>query len=152
MKNHEYFLKEAIKESKHSIKIGGYPVGAVIVKEGKIISRGVSNGKNLNDATCHAEIDAIRKAGKKLKTKKLKGCTLYTSLETCMMCFFASNWAYIPEIIYACKKQKAPKNYFETSLNVKDVKSKNYRKQKIVYLKKLEKEAKLVIDNWEKNL
>ena len=152
MKTHEFFLKEAIKESKRSIKAGGYPVGAVIVKDGKIIARGISNGNKINDPTSHAEIDAIRKAGKKIKTKKLKGCTLYTSLETCLMCFFASSWAYIPEIVYACRKEKTPKNYFETSLNVEDVESKNYKKQKIIHLKKLEKEAKLIIDNWEKEL
>jgi len=153
MNDHEYFLKEAIKESQRSIKIGGYPVGAIIVKDGKIISRGVSNGKKLHDATSHAEVDAIRKAGKKLKNKFLKDCIMYTSCETCMMCYFASNWARIPEIVYACSKEKAPWHYYETSLMVKDIKGKTYKKknsQKIVHMKKLEAEAKLIIDNWEK--
>ena len=69
-----------------------------------------------------------------------------------MMCFFASNWAFIPEIIYACSKEKTPKNYFETSVNIKDIKNKNNLKQRVVRFKTLEKEAKLIIDNWEKNL
>ena len=155
MINHKYFLKEAIKESKRSIKIGGYPVGAIIVKDGKIIARGVSNGKKLNDPTSHAEVDAIRKACKKTKNKFLKKCTLYTSCETCMMCYFASNWARIPEIVYACRKIKAPWHYYETSLLIKNIKGKTYRKnkaQKIVHMKNLEAEAKLIIDNWEKNI
>ena len=151
MNIHENFLREAIKESERSIRSGGYPVGAIMVKNGKIIARGVSNSKKLHDATSHAEIDAIRKASKKIKNKFLKNCTLYTSLETCLMCFYASNWARIPKIVYACRKTMAPKNYYNTSLKVVDVRNKNYRKQKIVHLKKLEGEAKLIIDNYEKS-
>ena len=152
MNEHKDFLLEAIQESKKSIKLGGFPVGAVIVKNNKIISRGISNGKKLKDPTSHAEISAIRKACKKLKTRNLKDCVLYSSCEPCMMCFFASNWAFIPEIIYACSKEKTPKNYFETSVNIKDIKNKNNLKQRVVRFKTLEKEAKLIIDNWEKNL
>lgn len=63
-----YFLKKAIEKSKESVKKGGYPVGAVIVRNKEIISYGFSDGKNLKDATSHAEIDAIRKASKKLLT------------------------------------------------------------------------------------
>lgn len=155
MKNHEYFLKEAINESARSVKMGGYPVGSIIVKDGKIIARGISNGKNLTDPTSHAEIDAIRKAGKKLKSKFLKDCTLYTSCETCMMCYFASNWARIPEIFYACSKAVAPMHYYETSLSVKNIKSKTYYKknpQKIIHFKNLELKAKSIIDKYEKSL
>jgi len=151
MIKHENFLEEAIKESEHSVKKGGYPVGAVIVRGGKIIARGVSNSKKLHDATSHAEIDAIRKASKKIKNKFLNNCTLYTSLETCLMCFYASNWARIPQVVYACRKTKAPKDYYNTSVKVRDVRSKNYRKQKIIHWKKLENRAKLIIDNYEKS-
>jgi guanine deaminase len=152
MKEHKDFLLEAIKESEKSVKVGGFPVGAVVVKNNKIISRGISNGKKLKDPTSHAETSAIRKACKKLNTRNLKDCTLYSSCEPCMMCFFASNWSFIPEIIYACSKEKTPKNYFETSVNIKSIKNKNNLKQKIVHLKLLETQAKLIIDNWEKNI
>lgn len=152
MKEHEKFLLEAIKESEKSIRLGGFPVGAIITLNGKIISRGISNGKKLKDPTSHAEISAIRKACKKLGTRNLSKCILYSSCEPCMMCFFASNWAFLPSIIYACSKSQTPKNYFETNIQIKDIKNKNNLKQEILHLKKLEKEAKLIIDNWEKKL
>lgn len=80
------FMKEAIKQAKKAYEIGEVPVGAVIVKEGKIIARAYNKKEIKNDATMHAEIIAIKKASKKLKTWRLNDCDMYVTLEPCSMC------------------------------------------------------------------
>lgn len=97
------YMKAAINEAYKGIKAGhGGPFGAVIVKDGKIIARGHNHVVSNNDPTCHGEINAIRKACKKLKTFDLTGCDLYTSGEPCDMCLCASMWANIKHIYWAC--------------------------------------------------
>lgn len=95
------FLQQAIEKSKESVALGGFPVGVVIVRNGEILTSGMSNGKQLNDPTNHAEIAAMREACKKLQTRDLKDVVLYSSLEPCLMCFAASTWASIPRMVYA---------------------------------------------------
>ena len=96
-------MKEAIKEAYKGIKAGhGGPFGCVIVKDHKIIARGHNHVVSNNDPTCHGEIDAIRKACKKLKTFDLSGCELYTSGYPCPMCFCAILWANIEKVYYGC--------------------------------------------------
>ncbi|MBO5712118.1 MAG: nucleoside deaminase [Acholeplasmatales bacterium] len=97
------FMREAVKEAYKGIKAGhGGPFGTVIVKDGKIIARGHNHVVSNNDPTCHGEIDAIRKACKKLKTFDLSGCELYTSGYPCPMCFCAILWANIEKVYYGC--------------------------------------------------
>ena len=98
----EKFMKEAIKLSRRASieeKTGGV-FGAVIVKDGKIIAKGYNQVIKYNDPTWHAEIQAIRKACKKMGTPHLTGCTLYTSAECCPMCLAAAYWAHIDKIYY----------------------------------------------------
>jgi len=80
------YMLEAIKEAKKSIKYGDVPVGAVIVKDGKIIARAYNQKEYKNDTTNHAEILAIKKASKKLKSWRLIDCEMYVTLEPCSMC------------------------------------------------------------------
>lgn len=97
------YMQEAIKEAYKGINAGhGGPFGTVIVKDGKIIARGHNHVVANNDPTCHGEIDAIRKACKKLKTFDLTGCELYTSGYPCPMCFCAILWANIEKVYYGC--------------------------------------------------
>lgn len=97
------FMKAAIKEAYKGIEAGhGGPFGAVIVKDGKIIAKGHNHVVSDNDPTCHGEMNAIRKACKKLKTFDLTGCDLYTTGEPCTMCLCASMWANINKVYYAC--------------------------------------------------
>lgn len=97
------FMKMAINEAKKGINSGhGGPFGAVIVKDGKVISKGHNKVVANNDPTHHGEIDAIRKAGKKLKTFDLSGCEIYTTGYPCPMCFCAILWANIDKIYYGC--------------------------------------------------
>ena len=97
------FMKIAIKEAQKGISLGhGGPFGAVIVKDGKIISKGHNHVVANNDPTCHGEVDAIRKAGKKLNTFDLSGCEIYTTGYPCPMCFCAILWANINKVYYGC--------------------------------------------------
>lgn len=80
------FMKEALKEAQKSYKKEEIPVGAIIVKDGKIIARGHNLKETKTDPTKHAEIIAIQKACKKLQTWRLTRCTMYVTLEPCSMC------------------------------------------------------------------
>ena len=82
----EIFMKEALKEAKKAYKKEEVPVGAVIVKNGEIISKAYNIKENKNDSTCHAEILAIKKASKKLNAWRLQDCEMYVTLEPCPMC------------------------------------------------------------------
>ena len=97
------YMKLAIEEAKKGISLGhGGPFGAVIVKDGKVISKGHNHVVVNNDPTCHGEIDAIRKACKKMKTFDLTGCEIYTTGYPCPMCFCAILWANINKIYFGC--------------------------------------------------
>ena len=86
MEEKEKFMKEALKEAKKAYKKLEIPVGAVIVKDGKIIARGHNLKETKTDTTKHAEIIAIQKASKKLKSWRLLDCDMYVTLEPCSMC------------------------------------------------------------------
>ena len=79
-------MREALKEAKKALEIEEVPGGAVIVKDGKIIARAHNTKETKKDATCHAEILAIKKACKKLESWRLLGCDMYVTLEPCSMC------------------------------------------------------------------
>ena len=82
----EKFMKEALKEAKKALDKEEVPVGAVIVKDGKIIASAHNTKESKNDSTCHAEILAIQKACKKLGAWRLLDCEMYVTLEPCSMC------------------------------------------------------------------
>lgn len=94
------FMKLAADLAYENIDRGGGPFGAVIVREGKIISEGVNTVTLTNDPTAHAEVNAIRKACAEGKTFNLKGCTVYSSCEPCPMCLSALYWAGVSRIYY----------------------------------------------------
>ena len=103
----ETYMREALKQAKKALALGEVPIGCVIVHEGKIIARGY-NRRNTDQSTLsHAEITAIRKAGKVLKDWRLEGCTLYVTLEPCQMCAGAIVQARIPEVVMGCMNPKA---------------------------------------------
>ena len=86
---HEKFMKEALREAKKAYDIGEVPIGAVIVKDNKIIAKAYNKKEIIKDVTSHAEIIAIKKASKKLENWRLNDCTLYVTLKPCDMCFSA---------------------------------------------------------------
>lgn len=82
----EKYMKEALKEAKKAAKLEEIPVGAVIIKNGKIIARGYNKKESKNDATMHAEIIAIKKASRKIENWRLIDCEMYVTVEPCVMC------------------------------------------------------------------
>ncbi|MFW5792921.1 MAG: nucleoside deaminase [Bacteroidota bacterium] len=122
MENHERFLKEAIRLAKENVKSGqGGPFGAVIVKDGKIISEGVNKVTGTNDPTAHAEIVAIRDACKKLNSFQLEDCIIYASCEPCPMCLGAIYWARPKMIVFAALNTDAAKAGFDDSFIYKEI-------------------------------
>ncbi len=146
------FLNQAILEARKSVMLGGFPVGVVIVKNNKIIARGVSNGKKLNDPTSHAETEAIRKACGKIKSRNLKDTVLYSSSEPCMMCFHACHWAFIPKIVYGLSKNKHPKIFFEGKSKIQNINKNLYKPINIQHIKDAEKAVLDIINLWKKKI
>ena len=97
----EAFMREAIKLSAESVRSGGGPFGAVIVRDGEIIARGENRVTVCNDPTAHAEVSAIREAAARLGTYDLSGCEIYSSCEPCPMCLGAIYWARLDKLYYA---------------------------------------------------
>ena len=102
----EYFMKQALKEAQKALLIDEVPIGAVIVKDNKIIARGFNHRENKQDVTSHAEIEAIRKANKKLKSWRLVDSDIYVTVEPCIMCMGALIQSRIAHIYYGCKDFK----------------------------------------------
>ena len=148
----EDLLKQAIELSKQSVAFGGYPAGSLIVQNGEVVATGFSNGKQLCDATSHAEIAAIREASKKLNKRNLTDVVLYTSLEPCVMCFTASFWAHIPKIVFACSRKSVSSKYYEGEHDIFELNKNSRRQIELVHFKEFENEAKSVIQNWENRL
>ncbi len=94
-------MREAIKLSAESVRSGGGPFGAVIVRNGEIIARGENRVTVCNDPTAHAEVSAIREAAARLGTYDLSGCEIYSSCEPCPMCLGAIYWARLDRLYYA---------------------------------------------------
>ena len=106
-KNDDYFMKKALEQAKRSEKEGEVPVGAVIVFEGKIVSRGRNKRETSKSSLHHAEIEAISKACKKLGRWRLTGCTVYVTLEPCLMCAGLMHQARIDRCVYGASDPKA---------------------------------------------
>ena len=146
------YIKLALEQAKKSVNAGGFPAGAIIVKDGKIIAEGISVGFKHNDPSGHAETIAIRKACKKLNTSNLEGAILYESIECCVMCFSVAYWAGISKIVYACKKTPAivSKQYYEGNTDNQTLNKENNRQIDLVFDSSYEQESLSIIQDWEK--
>jgi tRNA(adenine34) deaminase len=96
----EFFMGEALKEAKKAFDLGEVPVGAVVVCRNKIIARAHNQTEQLTDATAHAEMLAITSASYEMGSKYLDECTLYVTLEPCVMCAGALNWVQLQKLVY----------------------------------------------------
>ncbi len=106
-KDDYYFMTRALKQAQVAYKKGEVPVGAVVVKDGKVISRGYNLRETTNDPTAHAELLAMKKASKKLDSWRLSGCTLYVTLEPCPMCSGVIVNSRIDRVVFGAYDQKA---------------------------------------------
>ena len=102
----EYYMKIALKEAKKAYKYNEVPVGAVIVKNNKIISKAYNKKEKTKNVIKHAEIIAITKACKKIKNWRLDNCEIYITMEPCMMCAGAIQQSRIKKIIYGVKNEQ----------------------------------------------
>lgn len=102
----DFFMKASLKEAQKALLKGEVPIGAVVVRDGKIIARAHNLRERKNDATCHAELLAIRKACKKVGGWRLDDCELYVTLEPCIMCAGAILNARIKKVYYGAKEPK----------------------------------------------
>ena len=104
--NDEFFMKQAFLEAKKAFDKDEVPVGAVVVLKNRIIARGHNLTEQLSDVTAHAEVQAITSAAQFLGSKYLKGCTMYVSLEPCVMCAGALFWSQIDKVVFAARDEK----------------------------------------------
>lgn len=103
---HDYFMKEALKEAKKAFDADEVPVGAVVVANNTIIGRAHNLTELLNDVTAHAEMQAITSAANSLGGKYLTDCTIYITLEPCVMCAGALGWSQITRVVYGASDEK----------------------------------------------
>ena len=144
------FMKVAIKEATKGINAhDGGPFGCVIVKDGKIIAKAHNQVLKKHDATCHGEMEAIRKASKKLGTFDLSGCELYTTGEPCPMCLSAIYWAHIDRIYYGNSQKDAEKIGFDDAFIYRELATPPI-KRKLKIEKLLANEAIIAFQEWEK--
>ena len=132
----QYYMKLALKQAKKALKHNEVPVGAIIVKNNKIISQAYNKREKTHDVTKHAEIIAISKACKKLKNWRLDGCTIYITMEPCMMCCGAIEQSRISKIVYGATN--------ENFGNIKNIHVKNISQE-------CENECKKLVTEFFKN-
>ena len=101
----EKYIKIALKLAKKALKQGEVPVGAIIVKDNKIIAKAYNKKEKTHNVTKHAEIIAISKACKKLKNWRLENCEMYVTMEPCMMCSGAIEQSRLKKIVYGVKNE-----------------------------------------------
>ena len=138
-KKYELFMREALKEAKKAYEEDEIPVGAVIVRNNKVIARGYNQMQTLHDATAHAEMIAITSAQNSLGSKYLNDCDLYVTLEPCMMCSGAIFLSKVKKVVYSQQDKERGHIY----------KSKESINKKLVIVDNiLEKDSKLLINSF----
>lgn len=145
-------LNQAIKLAKESVQAGGFPAGAIVVKNGKIIGRGTSVGNIIHDPTAHGETAAIRNACSNLKISDLSGSILYASMEPCAMCLCAAMWSSISKIIYACSSNHVSNEYYGGAYDESEINKTFNRPIDIKQIVELEAASLKIIREWEKKL
>ena len=106
MTTDEQFMRKALAEAQQALAAGEVPIGAVIVSRGHIIARGHNLTETLHDVTAHAEMQAITAAANQLGGKYLTDCTLYVTVEPCVMCAGAIGWAQLSRIVFGASDEK----------------------------------------------
>lgn len=106
METHERFMNMALAEARLAFDAGEIPVGVVVICKDRIIARGHNLTETLNDVTAHAEMQAITAAATTLGGKYLQNCTLYVTVEPCVMCAGALGWAQVSTLVYGASDSK----------------------------------------------
>ena len=138
----EYFMKQALAETRLAAEEGEVPVGAVVVCNNQIIARGHNQTERLNDPTAHAEMIALTAATGVLGAKYLPDCILYVTVEPCIMCAGAIGWAQVSTIVYGASDEKrgfsiyAPKAFHPKAIVKKGIMEKECADEMISFFKK----------------
>lgn len=149
--NDEYFMRLAIRKAKEGIKKGQSPFGACIAKNGKVVVCEHNVVWKEGNPVMHAEVHAIRKACRKLKTIDLSGCVIYSTTEPCPMCFSAIHWASIGRIVFGASITDAKKAGFN-ELIISNETMKKLGKGKVkIESGVLRKECVELFDLWKKH-
>jgi guanine deaminase len=148
MQHQNKFMQEAIDLAKQNLKLkNGGPFGAVVVKDGKIIGRGVNSVTSQNDPTAHAEVNAIREACAVINSFQLDDCEIYSSCEPCPMCLGAIYWARSKKFYYAATREDAAKAGFDDSEIYKEIQL-PIQSRKIPSEQLMEMEANQIFQTW----
>ena len=143
-------MREAIRLADESVKHGGGPFGAVIVRDGEIVA-GSSNSVTIdNDPTAHAEVNTIRAACRKLGTFDLSDCVIYTSCEPCPMCLGAIYWARLSRIVFAADQHQAAAAGFDDAFIYKELAS-DIRHRQLPTIQALREEGNEPLKAWINN-
>jgi guanine deaminase len=143
------FMARAIQLSIENVHSGrGGPFGAVIVKDGSIISEGTNQVTSRNDPTAHAEVSAIREACRKLGVFELRDCEIYTSCEPCPMCLGAIYWSHLSRIYFAGNARDASQAGFDDSLIYREI-TQPHSTRRIPMIQMMREDALAAFRAWE---
>ncbi|MBI1388502.1 MAG: tRNA-specific adenosine deaminase [bacterium] len=106
-RNHDFFMRLAINQAKIALAQGDTPIGAIVVKDGEVIGRGRNQREEIQDPTAHAEIIALRDAAEQIGQWRLEGCSMYVTLEPCVMCAGGIWLARLEHVYYGAADPKA---------------------------------------------
>lgn len=150
MQDKTKFMQEAISLAKENLKLkNGGPFGAVVVKDGKIIGRGMNTVTSKNDPTAHAEVNAIREACENLQSFQLTDCEIYSSCEPCPMCLGAIYWARPRKLYFAASRDDAAKAGFDDAIIYQEIEL-PFTNRKLPTEQFLQADAIELFDTWIK--
>lgn len=114
--NHDFFMQQALNEAREALSLGEVPIGAVVVWGDRVVGRGHNLVETLCDATAHAEMQAITSAANTVGGKYLTECTLYVTVEPCVMCAGACYWSQMAAVVYGASDPKRGATTLPTSI------------------------------------
>jgi len=141
-------MRQAIAMAIESVRLGGGPFAALVVKDGRIIASGINEVTTSNDPTAHAEISAIRKACAWLGSFQLEGCDLYTTCEPCPMCLGAIYWARPARVFFGAKASDAAAAGFDDAFIYEQIRLPGVER-KIPFVSVIRQEALACFRAWE---
>ena len=145
---HEEIMRHAIRLSIENVERGGGPFAAVVAREGEILASAVNTVSDDNDPTAHAEVNAIRAAGRELQQFHLDNCILYTTCEPCPMCLGAIYWAGIRTIVYGNTRDDAARYGFQDDHIYQEI-GKSMEERMINFSRILGNEAIEAFNSWD---
>ena len=145
-------MSKAIAKAAESVSLGGFPAGAIIVKNNEVIGSGVSVGGMLNDPTSHAEVAAIRDACRNIQSSDLSEAILFASMQPCIMCFAASVWSSLSKIVYACPQRSVNPEYYGGNYDLAYFQNTLFRPVVLEHCVELERDSLDLVVKWEAGL